>query len=1074
MKYSDTALRELSARYRNILKKCAIFNAAIFACAAASPAMADTFVLLTGEDFGTKYESYGKEIDGNTIGGVLASIVSIQGTDTTIGEGFTFSNNVSGVGGAVSVFVGQGVQIGSGTTFINNEARYDGGALGVYGGALLSENVNFIGNKAQTDAANDSMQIGGGAISLGAVSNTTITNSLFENNTSGFNGGAIATRRSDPEAVSKISDNSAAEISISGSTFSGNRAEGYTSGGALVAGNGGAIYNTFYKNVVVDGSTFSGNYAAANGGAINNDGLSVDKLNKGGVMTVSNSSFLGNRSEVSGGAIHNSGEMTLSNAVFGSLIQDETGAIVGAENGNSSSVAGGAIYNGAFSGLSSVAGVEVGDGSVFAGNVSGQGGAIANFGAGSKLSIGNNVIFAYNTANSVGGAVSNVDTTDVVTVGDNVQFIGNKSVAGQGGAYHNQRANTTIGNAVKFYNNIAEGYGGGAIYQDTDSTASSVSIGDSAEFVGNKTSTSHGGAIMNYNEGDAALIAVGSGALFNQNEAFKTGGAISNWGGEVTIAENATFTNNVAGTSGGAIYNDPYNKSDAVFEIAANAVFENNQAAGQGGAIYNTATMSLAGATFKGNTANGALNDIHNEGTLNLSGNIVFDGGVSGNGYVNFADGSVLTASLGTTIIEATNVSFGQNVTLDMLIATGMAGGEYDFILANVSGVENVTLNPNTLYDLSLNENGKFSATLKDSSTIAEQTGVAQDTADALYAVVATNGEGTDLGNAIAEIVSEAVQTGNHEGAAAVVETLAPAKSQHIIGVAQDVNSMLANAVSTRLSSNITSIETGRSSGDETTAKGSVWAQGLYSYAKQSGSVGFKANSAGVALGIDTHVTEALMLGLGYGYTRTDAHPTGRELTVDGHNFFVYGEYKPSAWYINAMFSYGMSNYSETKNPAGILIDTDYDVNSYALNAMAGYDLANGFAPEGGLRYLITEQDAYFDGVQSVDADTNDVLTLVAGIKYTTAIKTDNWTFNPKLRVAATYDLITDRSEASVQVLGGGSYQIVGERLKRFGVEVGAGVSSTIDNWEFSLEYNGAFREDFRTHTGLLKAKYNF
>lgn len=68
---------------------------------------------------------------------------------------------------------------------------------------------------------------------LGAVSATaiaTIENTLFKNNVSGYNGGAIGTR------MGKDANNSAAKLDIS-ATFTGNRAK-----------NGGAIYNTFYAD----------------------------------------------------------------------------------------------------------------------------------------------------------------------------------------------------------------------------------------------------------------------------------------------------------------------------------------------------------------------------------------------------------------------------------------------------------------------------------------------------------------------------------------------------------------------------------------------------------------------------------------------------------------------------------------------------------------------------------------------------------------------------------------------------------------------------------------------------------
>ena len=148
----------------------------------------------------------------------------------------------------------------------------------------------FEGNTAQLDksdsgewnvAVEDATAIGGGAISLGAVSATaiaTIENTLFKNNVSGYNGGAIGTR------MGKDANNSAAKLDIS-ATFTGNRAK-----------NGGAIYNTFYADnglgkgagVTVTGM-FTGNSASENGGAVYNDGAQDKAQNAGGVMTITDS-----------------------------------------------------------------------------------------------------------------------------------------------------------------------------------------------------------------------------------------------------------------------------------------------------------------------------------------------------------------------------------------------------------------------------------------------------------------------------------------------------------------------------------------------------------------------------------------------------------------------------------------------------------------------------------------------------------------------------------------------------------------------------------------------------------------
>lgn len=145
-----------------------------------------------------------------------------------------------------------------------------------------------------------------------------------------------------------------------------------------------------------------------------------------------------------------------------------------------------------------------------------QGGAILNSG---KLTVADGVVFNGN-AGSVGGAVSTVDASGAAVIGDNVSFIGNTS-AMQGGAYHNQRATSTIGDNAKFHNNTAIGYGGGAVYQDTDGREAVLTIGDNAEFKGNKSETSHGGAVMNFNAGDKAEITIGKNAVFSGNSAGK-------------------------------------------------------------------------------------------------------------------------------------------------------------------------------------------------------------------------------------------------------------------------------------------------------------------------------------------------------------------------------------------------------------------------------------------------------------------------------------------------------------------------------------------------------------------------
>lgn len=242
-------------------------------------------------------------------------VTNVASNASLVVKNSTFVDNQAGsVGGAIGLPTGSGTSstIVENSIFKNNHA-VDGGAIGNYGALEVTGSL-FEGNTAQlaydeetkswTKPVEDTTPVGGGAISLGAVSNTkaaTITSTTFKNNVSGKNGGAVATRSG------KDANNSEAKLEIS-ATFIGNEAKL----------DGGAFYNTFYagEGVKVSG-VFTDNLAGKNGGAIYNDGA-IDKAgNAGGVMVLSDSHFSGNKAGELGGAIYNSGTLTLSgNNVF--------------------------------------------------------------------------------------------------------------------------------------------------------------------------------------------------------------------------------------------------------------------------------------------------------------------------------------------------------------------------------------------------------------------------------------------------------------------------------------------------------------------------------------------------------------------------------------------------------------------------------------------------------------------------------------------------------------------------------------------------------------------------------------
>jgi outer membrane autotransporter protein len=212
-------------------------------------------------------------------------------------------------------------------------------------------------------------------------------------------------------------------------------------------------------------------------------------------------------------------------------------------------------------------------------------------------------------------------------------------------------------------------------------------------------------------------------------------------------------------------------------------------------------------------------------------------------------------------------------------------------------------------------------------------------------------------------------------------------------------------------------------------------------------------------------------------YTDTDVDGHLRKTEIDTHTVMAYGEYKPSNWYVNGIASYGWSDYTEKKFGG---INAKYDVDTYGLQAMTGYDMnVNGYdvTPEAGLRYVHISQDAYTDDAgQRVSANDLDILTAVAGAKVAKDFELSNgMNIRPEARLAMTYDLANDKSNSVVSLANGSAYTVEGDALDRFGIEAGLGVTADIrDNLSVSAGYEGKFRDHYEDHTGLLSAKYKF
>lgn len=494
--------------------------------------------------------------------------------------------------------------------------------------------------------------------------------------------------------------------------------------------------------------------------------------------------------------------------------------------------------------------------------------------------------------------------------------------------------------------------------------------------------------------------------------------------------------------------------------------------------------------------------------TNTIEATTVKDGGILDLGYNTFSSDVTMNAgstlNVGVKNVEATetgalihgNIAGDLNViaptegaanaSMNLIIAADTKFGDESKIdLATGGNLDNLVVNNNLLYNLDGVEDGKITGeaitvSKKDSSEVAA--GVAANGANGNQAgTIAAFVDGLS-GNAqadnITNQISTLVQSRNVKEAARLAKEVAPVAAPVAQSQVTETTNQVFGAVATRLSGgSVSSAAEGKSSGDSVFERAAMWVQGLFNKSKYDGSNDFKTDSTGLALGAEKYLNSDVKVGAGYAYTNSDVKQGDRKIDVDTHTAFVYGEYKPSDWYVNGIASYNWGDYDEKKYGG---LSGKYDVNSIALQAMTGYDFhMNGavVTPEAGLRYINIHQDSYTDTAgQRVSENSSDYLTGIVGAKIKKDYTLSNgMNIRPEARLAMTYDLVNDNSNASVMLANGSAYQVRGEALDRFGVEAGVGLTAEVDdNVEVSLGYEGKFRDHYKDHTGLLNAKYKF
>lgn len=594
------------------------------------------------------------------------------------------------------------------------------------------------------------------------------------------------------------------------------------------------------------------------------------------------------------------------------------------------------------------------------------------------------------------------------------------------------------------------------------------------------------GAEGSINLNNATLNVADAGEVLVSNSADKKQGTLNLNGGLINLG--GTINGNVNGNGNLCFRNAAATVSGNV--SGSNLAFETDHSLSKAvsGTIGDLASLSVNKGTLTYDKQTGTIGNLNVAGGLDIGTNTV------NATAVDFKDNSKLALRVAAADnygkINADNITIGDKTTMNVTLDNGVVGNgktsEFKFLNGTVNGDFTNKIAENNRYAIEWTEDGSLNITgTATASDVVNEAGGSTNNAKTAEAWDSLTSSSTASAGAkaVASVLNDLSQN-NEQAYVEALTAVAPEVAPMVQKTQTETANQVFGAVSTRLTGgSVSTGGEGMTSGDNIFERAAMWVQGLFNHSKlddTSKAKGFDADTNGIAFGFEKFVTDDVKAGIGYAYSNTDIDGFKRDTDVDTHTAILYGEYKPSNWYVNGIATYGWSDYDESKNVAGIKVNADYDVETFGLQAMTGYDMnikGINVTPETGLRYVHIKQDAYKDSAdQRVSANDSDILTGVIGAKVSKDFELSNgMTVKPEARIAATYDLFNDDVNSVVTLANGSAYAVDGEALDRFGMEFGAGVTAEVnDNVELSLGYEGKFREDYQDHTGLINAKYKF
>ncbi len=503
------------------------------------------------------------------------------------------------------------------------------------------------------------------------------------------------------------------------------------------------------------------------------------------------------------------------------------------------------------------------------------------------------------------------------------------------------------------------------------------------------------------------------------------------------------------------------------------------------GALNNNGTMTVgAGKTLAVDSMTaGGVGNIWNFG-VNASGQIgkIMVGGGNAVDFTNSAIG-VDTALLGSAVLAN---------RAELLIADGGSAA----LLNTLSGT--LATENSALLNFRIYQGGD--AALTTAGADATQVYVQVErllvepqattvSSQAVASVVDAFGAPTDPGLANIQLQLQTAST--QQQINDILEDLVPQTN----GAAAILSQGVVSDVSLLVSDRMAGLRGASASSDE--LRNHVWVQGFGRSSHQdhtAETLPYHAKAAGISVGAD-HRSEndAMTFGGALSFGQSDINQengTAIDNTVDTTAYIatLYGDMDlPAGFYLEGQVSYGLFTNDIDRQTVGQTVSGDYDARLWNGRTEVGYEWHMPetpiiVQPNVILDYAHYSADDYTEtgpGALRIAQDDYKTLEVGAGVDVSLDVQTSAGTkVQPNISFSYAHDVIDGKIQnqsSFVALPSAGSFATEGANRDQNIIRLGAGVNIyTAEAWHFKVDYDLEARQDYKAHSGIVRAGYRF